>query len=652
MLLARLSDLRQAEYERLLQRSKQQMDDLVPTVRAVMDDVRARGDAALREYTQRFDHVVLEALEVTPEELAQAASQVEPEVIAALKHAASTIGAFHSHHLPPEGRVETAPGVSVWRVWRPIERVGLYVPGGKATYPSSVLMNVIPARIAGCQEIVLCSPPRKDGSIAPVLLAAAQIAGVQRIFKLGGVQAIAAMAYGSESVPRVLKIFGAGNAYVATAKMLAFGEVDIDMPAGPTELLILADETANPRFVAADLVAQAEHAEDSACVLITTSRALAEQVAAEIAEQLETLETRKYAEASLERYGALLVADSLEAAITFANTYAPEHLQIITADDQRVLEAIQNAGSVFLGNWAPSPAGDYATGSNHVLPTGRYASVFAPLSVESFGRKMQVQEATRDGLERLRATVERLALAEGLPGHQRSIAVRFEAGALVPPASSRAVPSETGETPVLQTSLLDARPVRRAMVGRVTKETNVQITLHLDGDGQARIQTSVPFLDHLLNSFARHGRFDLDITAHGDTEIDDHHTVEDIGIVLGQALQHVLGDKRGIARFGSAYAPMDEALARTVLDISGRPFLSYGAPGLAPWVGRFDTALVEEFWRAFTNHAQITLHLDIMRGKNAHHTLEALFKSAGLALHAATRIVSVNGSVPSTKGVL
>jgi histidinol dehydrogenase len=650
MLLARLSEVPQAEYERLLQRSRQQMDDLVPTVRAVMDDVRARGDAALREYTQRFDHVQLEALEVRPEELAQAASQVEPEVIAALKHAASTIRAFHSRHLPPEGRVETEQGVSVWRVWRPIERVGLYIPGGKATYPSSILMNVIPARIAGCQDIVLCSPPRKDGSVAPVLLVAAQVAGVQRIFKLGGVQAIAAMAYGTESVPRALKIFGAGNAYVATAKMLAFGEVDIDMPAGPTELLILADETANPRFVAADLIAQAEHAEDSACVLITTSRALAEQVAAEIAAQLETLETRKYAEASLERYGALLVADSLNEAINFANTYAPEHLQIITADDQRVLEAIQNAGSVFLGNWSPSPAGDYATGSNHVLPTGRYASVFAPLSVESFGRKMQVQEVTHDGLERLRTTVERLAAAEGLPGHQRSIAVRFEAGAQ-PAHGVRTLDLQVGNVQRFENPL-EAQPARRAIVGRVTKETNVQITLNLDGDGRANIQTSVPFLDHLLNSFSRHGRFDLEVTAQGDTEIDDHHTVEDIGIVLGQALQHALGEKRGIARFGSAYAPMDEALARTVLDISGRPFLSYEAPGLAPWVGRFDTALVEEFWRAVVNNAAITLHLDLIRGKNAHHTLEALFKSAGLALHTATRIVSVNGSVPSTKGVL
>jgi histidinol dehydrogenase len=627
------------------------MDDLVPTVRAVMEDVRARGDAALREYTQRFDHAQLESLEVTPEEITQATSQVAPEVIQALKHAASTIRAFHSRHLPPEGRVETEQGVTVWRVWRPIERVGLYIPGGKATYPSSILMNVLPARIARCQEIVLCSPPRKDGTIAPVLLVAAQIAGVQRIFKLGGVQAIAAMAYGTESVPRVLKIFGAGNAYVATAKMLAFGEVDIDLPAGPTELLILADDDANPRFVAADLIAQAEHAEDSACVLITTSQALAEQVAVEIAAQLETLETRKYAQASLERYGALLVADSLDEAISFANTYAPEHLQIITADDHRVLGAIQNAGSVFLGNWSPSPAGDYATGSNHVLPTGGYARMFAPLSVESFGRKIQVQEATRNGLARLRATIERLATAEGLHGHQRSIAARFKPGTEAPAHGARTLELQMGSAQHFENPL-DAPPARRASIGRVTTETNVQITFNLDGDGRASIHTSVPFLDHLLNAFARHGRFDLEVTAQGDTEIDDHHTVEDIGIVLGQALQHALGVKRGIARFGSAYAPMDEALARTVLDISGRPFLSYAAPGLAPWVGRFDTALVEEFWRAVVNNAVITLHLDLIRGKNAHHALEALFKSAGLALHAATRVAAVNGSVPSTKGVL
>jgi histidinol dehydrogenase len=426
MLIAPLKELPPADRERLLRRSQQDMEAITPAVRAIMDDVRSRGDTALRDYTLRFDRVQLDNLEVTQEELAQARAALAPELLEALQHAARTITAFHQRQLQPEEQVETEPGVCVWRVWRPIERVGLYIPGGKATYPSSVLMSAIPARIAGCREIILCTPPRPDGSLSPIVLVAAQLAGVQRIFKLGGVQAIAAMAYGTESVPRVYKILGPGNAYVTTAKMLAFGQVDIDMPAGPSEVMILADDSADPRLVAADLMAQAEHAEDSACVLVTTSRALAEQVAAEVERQSESLPTCKTIRASLERYGGLLLVESLEEGIAFVNVYAPEHLEIITSDDQRVLTGIHNAGSIFLGAWAPVPTGDYASGSNHILPTGRYARFFAPLSVESFGRKVQVQQLTRDGLANLRPAIETLAQAEGLPAHRHAITIRFE----------------------------------------------------------------------------------------------------------------------------------------------------------------------------------------------------------------------------------
>ncbi len=426
MLIAPLKELPAADRERLLRRSQQDMEAIAPAVRAIIDDVRSRGDTALRDYTLRFDRVQLDTLEVTQEELAQARAALAPELLEALQHAARTISAFHQRQLQPEEQVETEPGVCVWRVWRPIERVGLYIPGGKATYPSSVLMSAIPARIAGCREIILCTPPRPDGSLAPIVLVAAQLAGVQRVFKLGGVQAIAAMAYGTESVPRVYKILGPGNAYVTTAKMLAFGQVDIDMPAGPSEVMILADDSADPRLVAADLMAQAEHAEDSACVLVTTSRALAGQVAAEVERQSELLPTCKTIRASLERYGGLLLVESLEEGIAFVNVYAPEHLEIITNDDQRVLAGIHNAGSIFLGAWSPVPTGDYASGSNHILPTGRYARFFAPLSVESFGRKVQVQQLSRDGLANLRPAIETLAQAEGLPAHRHAITIRFE----------------------------------------------------------------------------------------------------------------------------------------------------------------------------------------------------------------------------------
>ncbi|HEY7356728.1 MAG TPA: histidinol dehydrogenase [Ktedonobacterales bacterium] len=421
----RLKDLSPADYERLLRRSQQDMQTIAPGVRAIIDDVRSRGDAALRDYTQRFDHAALDRLEVTPDEIAQARAQIAPELLAALEQAARTITAFHERQLQPEAPVETAPGVCVWRVWRPIERVGLYIPGGKATYPSSILMSALPARIAGCREVVLCTPPRPDGSLAPIVLVAAHLAGAQRVFKLGGVQAIAALAYGTESVPQVYKIFGPGNAYVATAKMLVFGQVAIDMPAGPSEVLILADESADPRYVAADLLAQAEHAEDSACVLVTTSRALAERVAAEVERQVATLPTCRTIRAALERYGVLLVADSLDGAIDFVNTYAPEHLEILTANDEEALARVHNAGSIFLGAWSPVPTGDYASGSNHILPTGRYARFFAPLSVESFGRKVQVQRLAEHGLAGLRETIETLALAEGLPAHRHAVNIRF-----------------------------------------------------------------------------------------------------------------------------------------------------------------------------------------------------------------------------------
>jgi histidinol dehydrogenase len=401
------------------------MQALAPDVRAIIDDVRARGDAALRDYTLRFDHAQLDRLEVMPEEFDQARAEIAPDLLAALEHAARTIIAFHERQLQPEASVETAPGVCVWRVWRPIERVGLYIPGGKATYPSSILMSALPAHIAGCREVVLCTPPRPDGTLAPVVLVAAHLARVQRVFKLGGVQAIAAMAYGTESVPQVYKIFGPGNAYVATAKMLVFGQVAIDLPAGPSEVLILADETADPRYVAADLLAQAEHAEDSACVLVTTSRALAAQVAAEVERQVAMLPTCQIIRAALERYGALLVADSLDEAIDFVNAYAPEHLEIITAADEEALARVHNAGSIFLSAWSPVPTGDYASGSNHILPTGRYARFFAPLSVESFGRKVQVQRLAESGLAGLRETIETLALAEGLPAHRHAVNIRF-----------------------------------------------------------------------------------------------------------------------------------------------------------------------------------------------------------------------------------
>jgi histidinol dehydrogenase len=425
--IKRLADLDATDRERILRRAHGTFEDVLPIVEGVMDAVAARGDAALREYTAQFDGAQLTDLRVSEAEFAAARAGADPAFLDALAQAARNITAFHSKHIGREEPVQPQEGVRLWRVWRPIERVGLYIPGGKAAYPSSVLMNVIPARIAGCREIVLCTPPNRQGQVSPAILIAADLLGVHNVFKLGGSQAIAAMAYGTESVPHVYKLFGAGNRWVTAAKLVAAarGQAAIDLPAGPTELLLIADETAPPAFLAADMIAQAEHAEDSASVLLTTSERVAVAVVAELQRQLAPLPTRSMVENSLERYGLIGVVDDLAQAVAFANEYAPEHLGLMTADNHAVLDGINNAGSVFLGPWSAQPAGDYAAGTNHVLPTGGFGAMYGPLSVESFGRKLQVQELTREGLAGLRTTVGTLATHEGLPGHRAAIETRF-----------------------------------------------------------------------------------------------------------------------------------------------------------------------------------------------------------------------------------
>jgi histidinol dehydrogenase len=353
---------------------------------------------------------------VTKQEFAVAWLDLDPEVRAALEDEIQAVRAFHETHLTVVPPLETTPGVRVWREWRAIERVGLYVPGGRGAYPSSLVMLAVPATIAGCREIIVCTPPRTDGSIPAATLVAAQLSGVHRVFKLGGAQAIAAMAHGTESVPRVDKLFGAGNPYVTAAKLLAFPECALDVPAGPSELLVIADESAYPAWIAADLLSDVEHGPDSPAVLVTPSLELAKLVAFEVDRQVSSLPRCKIARLAL---------DSLDEAVLLANEYAPEHLQIVTRDPHALLPGIRNAGSIFLGTFAPNAAGDYATGTNHVLPTNRYARTFGPLSVESFGRQMQCQEVTLRGLRSLLPTVQLLARTEDLEGHARAVEIRF-----------------------------------------------------------------------------------------------------------------------------------------------------------------------------------------------------------------------------------
>lgn len=415
-----------AQWAELLKRPVMNTENLFDTVRGIIDCVKAEGDRAVLAYEEKFDKVALAALAVTAEELAEAETLIDEELKSAIRLAKQNIGTFHSAQRFEGKRVETQPGVTCWQKAVAIEKVGLYIPGGTAPLFSTVLMLAVPAKIAGCKEIVLCTPPGKDGKVHPAVLFAAKVAGVSRIFKAGGVQAIAAMAYGTESVPKVYKIFGPGNQYVTAAKQLVgLRDVAIDMPAGPSEVEVLADETANPAFVAADLLSQAEHGVDSQAMLITTSQALQQAVKEEVERQLALLPRKEIAEKSLANSKLIVVRD-MDEAIELTNAYAPEHLIIETADYLSVAERVVNAGSVFLGSLTPESAGDYASGTNHTLPTNGYAKAYSGVSLDSFIRKITFQEIKPEGLCIIGPAIEQMAANEHLDAHKNAVTVRLE----------------------------------------------------------------------------------------------------------------------------------------------------------------------------------------------------------------------------------
>lgn len=414
-----------SQWEELLKRPAMNTEALFDTVREVIDRVKAEGDQAVKEYEAKFDKVELETLSVSVEEWQEAETLVSEELKKAILLAKENIAAFHARQYFVGQKVETAPGVFCWQKAVGIEKVGLYIPGGTAPLFSTVLMLAVPAKIAGCQDIVLCTPPRHDGKVHPAVLYAAQVAGVSRVFRIGGIQAIAAMAYGTESVPKVYKIFGPGNQYVTAAKQLvSLCDVAIDMPAGPSEVEVLADETANPVFVAADLLSQAEHGADSQAVLITTSPALQQAVKEEVERQLAELPRKEIAEKSLFN-SKLIVVRTMEEALQMTNTYAPEHLIIQTKDYGLVAEQVVNAGSVFLGALSPESAGDYASGTNHTLPTNGYAKAYSGVSLDSFIRKITFQEILPDGLRQIGPAIEVMAANEHLDAHKNAVSVRL-----------------------------------------------------------------------------------------------------------------------------------------------------------------------------------------------------------------------------------
>lgn len=442
----RLRDLTAGERRALVRRTAGTGQEVRDAARAIVQAVRSGGDGALLELGARHGGVWTEGIEpgsapgtpppirVPVERLRAAAGALAPELREGLLLMAGHIEAFHRVQVPPQEQwVDVAPGIRVGRVWRPLDRVGIYVPGGEAAYPSSLLMGVIPARLAGAGAIAVASPAGHGGRLSPVLLGAAGLLGVEEFYAMGGAQAIAALAHGTESVAAVGAIVGPGNAWVTAAKLEVLGDVAIDMPAGPSEVMVIADGSADPAHVAADLLSQAEHGADSAAVLVAVNEVIADAVQAEIERQLPLQPRVAYLAASLGSAGLIVVADRLDDAVAFVNEYAPEHLSVSLDGAVELLPRIRHAGSVFLGAYAPESAGDYATGSNHVLPTGRLARAYGPLSVEAFGHWMQAQIVDRDGLASIAAAVAAVAEAEGLFAHRRAVEIRFEGRAVGAP---------------------------------------------------------------------------------------------------------------------------------------------------------------------------------------------------------------------------
>lgn len=416
----------QNTWNELTQRPTQSFQDIELTVSAIFKEIQQKGDKAVAKYTSIFDGITLENNQVTQQEITEAEQQLSDELKEAIQTAKKNIERFHAAQKTAKVAVETLPGINCWQEKKPISKVGLYIPGGSAPLFSTVLMLAVPAKLAGCQEIILCTPPNKEGKINPAILFAAQLCGITQILKIGGIQAIAAMTFGTESVPKVYKIFGPGNQFVTVAKQVAtqYG-IAIDMPAGPSELLVVADETSNPAFIASDLLSQAEHGADSQVILVTTSQEVLKQTESEIEKQLAVLPRKTIAEQAIAQ-SRLIYFDSEQKALDFINEYAPEHFIIAAQNEEFYINGIQNAGSVFVGSYTPESAGDYASGTNHTLPTNGYARNYSGVNLDSFLKAITFQKITPKGLQTIGNTIEIMAEAEGLQAHKNAVTIRLK----------------------------------------------------------------------------------------------------------------------------------------------------------------------------------------------------------------------------------
>lgn len=414
------------EDENIIKRSQSDVNDILPIVKDILDNVKLYGDSAIRRYSEKFDNVKINNFKVSKEEIEESYINIDEKLLKAIKKAISNIKKFHKLQLPKEWCEEINEGIMAGVIIRPIENVGCYIPGGKAIYPSTVLMNIIPAKIAGVNRIICCSPPNLNGEIDDAILVAADLAGADEIYKIGGAQAIKNMAYGTQTIEKVDKIVGPGNIFVTGAKKLVYGEVDIEFEAGPSEILIIADESGNPEYISCDILSQAEHDPNSSCYLVTHHEKLAVEVKHIVSKLIENTKRKNIVKESLDRYGKIIITNNLKESIDFSNRYAPEHLIIMTNNNEEVLRKIRNAGSIFIGKYSPVAAGDYGSGTNHVLPTGTGARVYSGLSTESFLKKPTVQKITYDGLKDLSETILPITEYEGFYAHSNSVRVRLK----------------------------------------------------------------------------------------------------------------------------------------------------------------------------------------------------------------------------------
>ena len=567
-------------------------------------------------------------LKVTKPEFKSADKLLNDDLKNAILVASSNIRKYHEKQLDGLSikNIETTKGVNLWSEFKPIDVIGLYIPGGTAPLFSSLLMQAIPAIIAGCKNIIICTPPNKDGNIDPTILWVANLLNIKKVFKVGGSQAIFAMAYGTKSIPKCLKIFGPGNQYVTEAKIMVNKDVSIDMPAGPSEVYVVSDDISKIDIIASDLLSQLEHSIDAKAVLISKNNTLIKNISDEINLQSKLLTRQDILKQSLNNI-YLVNAKNDQLIIDFINNNAPEHLLLLDDDFSKIIPHINNAGSVFCGKYSPESFGDYASGSNHTLPTAGSAKTYSGLSVKDFGKIITFQTATSEGFINLAQTVKTLADAETLDAHTKAVSVR--------------------EKYALQDI---SQLSRTSFIKRTTNETDIFINLNIDGSGNYNIDTGLKYFDHMLEQFAKHGGFDLTINCIGDLEIDEHHTIEDVAIALGDAFKAALGERNKIERYSSSESlVMDETISKVSIDMSSRNLLKMKTSKLREYVGDFPTEMFEHFFISFVNTLSFTCHIET-KGSNSHHIVEATFKSFTRALSAALQ--KNNAYVASTKGIL